>query len=309
MADLGIFSPTEPATTLPSPDVPDTEPEPVNPLSLDLDQISPSQQQPRRYFDPQKMQELIYSIQEHGILEPLLVRPRSEGSYELVAGERRYRAAKELGLAQVPVVIRQLTDEEATQLALVENLQREDLNPVEETEGILTLLSMKLKISSDEVSQLLHRLARSSDNVVGNDRDSLEIIEAVFRVIGRIGWESFATHRLPLLKLPDPVLQALRSGQIEYTKARSIARVLDEQQRSKLLKTAIANSLSLNQIKQQIQQLQTSTSQSAADGLATYFTKRYADIGKKLKKLEVWNDEVKRQRLEELLKDLESLVR
>ena len=155
---MGIFSPTElVAIDLNS----------GNSQVVSLGLLVVSKQQPRRYFDLEKQQHLVQSIQEHGILEPLLVRPLPTGKYELVAGERRYRAAQELGLAEVPIIILNLSDEEALQIALIENLQREDLNPVEETEGIVSLLAMKLQVSVDEVPQLLHRLARSSDNVVG----------------------------------------------------------------------------------------------------------------------------------------------
>ena len=103
--------------------------------------------QPRHYFDPEKLQQLTSSVKEHGIIEPLLVRPLQDGEYELVAGERRYRAAQEIGLERVPIVVRELTDSKALQLALEENLQREDLNPVEETEGILNLLGLRLDCS------------------------------------------------------------------------------------------------------------------------------------------------------------------
>jgi ParB family chromosome partitioning protein len=111
-------------------------------------------QQPRRYFDPEKLQSLVRSISEQGILEPLLVRPLANKQYELVAGERRYRAAQIVSLTEVPVVIRQLSETEALQLALIENLQREDLNPVEETEGILQLLALKLESKQQEVISL-----------------------------------------------------------------------------------------------------------------------------------------------------------
>src|SRR5919202_4468060 len=111
---------------------------------LSLDTLKLPESQPRRYFDPRAMDELVGSIQRHGILQPLLVRPLGEDraeQYEIVAGERRYRAAREAGLAEVPAVVRKIGDEEAVQYALLENLQREDLNPVEETEGILRLLA------------------------------------------------------------------------------------------------------------------------------------------------------------------------
>jgi ParB family chromosome partitioning protein len=110
-----------------------------------LVEIHLPQQQPRRYFDSDALKELVSSVRQHGILQPLLVRPLKEGGYELVAGERRYLAATEVGLTEVPVTVRELTNEEAFQFALIENLQRADLTPIEETEGILQLLALHLE--------------------------------------------------------------------------------------------------------------------------------------------------------------------
>lgn len=131
---------------------------PATESKVKLSEIHLPQQQPRRYFDPQALQELVVSIEQHGILQPLLVRPLASGGYELVAGERRYRAAKEADLTEVPVVLRDLSDEAALQLALIENLQREDLNPVEETEGILQLLAFQLGQSVESIPSLLRQL-------------------------------------------------------------------------------------------------------------------------------------------------------
>jgi ParB family transcriptional regulator, chromosome partitioning protein len=103
---------------------------------IPLDRIVSAQYQPRQYFDEDTMQRLTASVTEHGILQPLLVRPVGD-KYELVAGERRYKAATEAGLTEVPALVRKLANEEAMQYALVENLQREDLNSIEEVEGIL----------------------------------------------------------------------------------------------------------------------------------------------------------------------------
>ncbi|MBG1260844.1 ParB/RepB/Spo0J family partition protein [Nostoc commune] len=143
-------------------------------VSLPLDQISLPPNQPRRYFDSEALKQLTESIKQHGILQPILVRPLDGEKHELVAGERRYRAAQELGLKVVPVVIRELDDNAAFQLALIENLLREDLNPVEETEGILQLLALKLGRNVDEIPPLLRRLqherkgsVKSSNNVIG----------------------------------------------------------------------------------------------------------------------------------------------
>ncbi|MGB3760494.1 MAG: ParB/RepB/Spo0J family partition protein, partial [Rivularia sp. (in: cyanobacteria)] len=121
---------------------------------ISIEVICLPDEQPRRYFDPQAMLELVESVRQHGVLQPLLVRPRSDEKYELVAGERRYRAAKEVQLAEIPVVIRELNDEEAMQLSLIENLCREDLNPVEETEGILQLLALRLSTDVANITSL-----------------------------------------------------------------------------------------------------------------------------------------------------------
>ena len=269
-----------------------------------LERIVTSAIQPRRYFDPDKLEQLTQSVQEHGILEPLLVRPLADERYELVAGERRYRAATAAGLTEVPVVVKELTDKDALQLALIENLQREDLNPVEETEGILQLLALKLESEQEEVISLLNQLANAkrgfTDNVVRNEKQQL--IEAVFTTVGRLSVESFRTHRIPLLNLPEDILEALRNGQIEYTKAKAVARVKDEAARKQLLSEAIANSLSLSQIRSLVKAEQAPKQQSE---LKTRFDNTYKQA-KKAKKL--WSDAKKRKRLESLLAKLEKLI-
>lgn len=109
-------------------------------ITLRLLEIEPNRDQPRKQFDEEALSELSASIAQHGILQPLLVRPLPGGGYQLVAGERRWRAARMAGLEEVPAVIRELTDREAAELAMIENLQREDLNPMEEAKGYQTLM-------------------------------------------------------------------------------------------------------------------------------------------------------------------------
>jgi ParB family transcriptional regulator, chromosome partitioning protein len=122
----------------------DAQPDrPRSAQSVSITQIQLPAKQPRRYFDPEKQQQLTDSIQEHGILEPLLLRQLDNGRYELVAGERRYRSAQILNLKEVPVVIKELDDKQALQIALIENLQRDDLNAIDETEAILELLAIE----------------------------------------------------------------------------------------------------------------------------------------------------------------------
>lgn len=125
--------------------------------TVQLDKIVLPATQPRRYFDPQAMQSLVESVKQNGILQPLLVRPAGD-KYELVAGERRYRAAQTAALTSVPVTVQEMSDEQAVQYALTENLQREDLNPVEETEGTLQLLALRLGCETAQVSSVLYRM-------------------------------------------------------------------------------------------------------------------------------------------------------
>ncbi|MBD2415585.1 chromosome partitioning protein ParB [Nostoc calcicola FACHB-389] len=139
-------------------DSPDAETSRATETTIKLEDIVLPQHQPRRYFDPQALKELVESVKQHGILQPLLVRPLGGGKYELVAGERRLRAAQEAKLEVAPVVVRELSDDQAFQLALIENLQREDLNPVEETEGILHLLAIRLQCDVEAVKSLLYRM-------------------------------------------------------------------------------------------------------------------------------------------------------
>ena len=261
-------------------------------------------QQPRRYFDPDKLEQLVLSIKEHGILEPLLVRPRPGGEYELVAGERRYRAAQKLGLAEVPVVIRKLTDEEALALSLIENLHREDLNPVEETEGILQLLSLKLNVAVEETISLLYRMQNEAKGKVTQNvlsSQSGEEVKSLFDSLGLMSWESFASSRLPLLKLPTEVLDALRRGEIEYTKATAIARVKDVSARRALLLAAIEEKLSLTQIAERIKATRPSGSQDS-------LKERIKQASSRLQKAKLWDSPEKQQVLEKLLEQMEALL-
>lgn len=109
-------------------------------VTLPIGEIEPNREQPRKAFDDAALAELSASIAQHGVLQPLLVRPMSGGGYQIVAGERRYRASRMAGLTELPAVIRELSDKEAAQLALIENLQREDLNPMEEALGFQKLM-------------------------------------------------------------------------------------------------------------------------------------------------------------------------
>lgn len=275
------------------------------PHTVAINSIKLPLSQPRRYFDEQKLEQLVLSVKEHGILEPLLVRPLEGGEYELVAGERRYRAALQVGLEVVPVVVRELNELEALQLSLVENLVREDLNPIEETEGILQLLGLRLNQNVHDVVSLLHRMqneakGKITQNVLGNEESA--IVLAVFDALGMMSWESFVSSRLPLLKLPEDVLDALRRGEIEYTKATALARVKDSSQRMELLEATIKENLSLTQINERIKATRQVT------GEANLLKERYKQASSQLQKAKIWDDPKKQKALEKLLAQIEALI-
>lgn len=272
--------------------------------TIPTEKIISTQSQPRRYFDPQTMQSLVESVRSEGILQPLLVRPTEGDLFELVFGERRYRAALDAGLAQVPVIVREMSDLEAIQYALVENLQREDLTPIEETDAILQLLSLSLGCDEAKVISLLYRMenevkGKITRHVSGNSQ--AEIVQQVFASLGRMNWQSFVRTRLPLLNLPEDMLEALCSREIEYTKAREIAKLDSELERQELMSLASAQSLSLNQIRERVKGDQPATAGSEVQ-------ERMKETYKLAKKLKVWNNPRKRKKFEALLTEIELLL-
>jgi len=267
-------------------------------------QISPHQ--PRQYIEPKKLEQLIASVRVHGILENLIVRPHLQGGYELVAGERRLRAATAAGLQTVPVTIRELTDEQALSLALIENLQRVDLNPIEETEGVLRLLSIRLKLSIEEVVSLLYRIqherrGQATYNVIGSPQ--YREIEDFFNEIGRFTWESFIVNRMPLLKLPTHILELVRSGKLAYTKAQVIFRVKDTTFQTSLLQEAVDQNLSLSEIRKRIRV--NSTNPLVESRLPQDLLDRAYE---RIRASKAWEDPQKRERVKALLQELSSLI-
>lgn len=268
------------------------------------DRIKVNPNQPRRWFDLAKLEVLEQSIKEHGILEPLIVRPLEDG-YELIAGERRLRAAIQVGLAEVPIVVKDLTDEEALSISLIENLQREDLSPLEEVEAILALLSLKLDLTIEGVKSVLYEVANQKKRKLELTEDvsrQLEQIELILGQIGKFSAESFRTSRLPLLNLPSDLLEVLRQGQIEYTKVRAIGKVKDVKARSELLHRAISEDLSLSEIKSCIEQLD--SPKKAPKSLKD----RYRELSQELARSPVWKDPTQAKTLHKLLGQIEAIV-
>ena len=189
--------------------------------TLSINEIEPNRSQPRKIFNEKGLEELAKSIEQNGIIQPILVRPMTDGSYQLIAGERRWRAARMAGLTEVPVTIREMTDEEASIFALIENLQREDLNPVEEAEGLKSLIE-SYGFTQEEAA-----------DKVGKSRTAV-------------------TNTLRLLKLPSPVLNLLSNGKLSAGHARALLGLDDEKEMLKIAETAIAQELSVRQVEKMV---------------------------------------------------------
>ena len=210
------------------------------------------------------------------------------------------------GLSQLPVKILDVSPSEAKTLAIVENLQREDLNPVEETEGILELLQFKLNRDREDVISLLYKMNKGDDNVIIHDAQT---VEDTFESLGKLKWESFVINRLRLLNLPELIKDAIRQGEIEYTKGTTIARVKDEEFRDELLKETITNNLSLNNIKDRIAQHKGKNkinySHLSTEELIKDFRHTYQRFSRSKK---VWSEPKNRKKIETLLNQLKSLI-
>lgn len=180
-------------------------------------QIRPGRYQPRASISPQGLEELKQSIKKQGVLEPVLVRPLAHGTYELVAGERRWRAAQAIGMKDVPAIIRQLTDQQALEYSLIENIQREDLNALEEARGYARLL--------DEFGYTQEDIA----SAVGKDRATV-------------------ANLLRLLKLPPEVQHALASGHISAGHAKVLVSIEQSQRQIELLRLAVKGKLSVRDL-------------------------------------------------------------
>jgi ParB family chromosome partitioning protein len=186
-------------------------------LLVPIHSIVPNPRQPRTHFEPQALQELADSIREHGVIQPLLV-SRAEGQegYTLIAGERRWQASQIAGLKEVPVILRQTTDQQKLLLALIENVQRADLNALEEAQAYRQL-AQEFHLSQEEIAQR-----------VGKSRVAV-------------------TNTLRLLKLPAIVLQALLDSKISEGHARAILGAATPQQQTEALKTVLAKDLTVRQ--------------------------------------------------------------
>ena len=179
-------------------------------------QIKPNPFQPREDFDQTSIEELAQSIKEKGVIQPLLVRRKGD-NYELIAGERRLRAANSLGLNEIPIIIRDVSDQDSLELALIENIQREGLNPIEEAHAYQHLMD-KFQVTQEKISEVL-----------GKARTTI-------------------TNTLRLLKLPHEIQQEMKKGRISFAHGRSLLEIDDVNQQRRLAQDIITKGLSVREL-------------------------------------------------------------
>jgi len=213
-------------------------------ITLKVGEIEPNRAQPRKEFNDAALAELADSIQQHGVLQPLLVRPLFGGGYQIVAGERRWRAARMAGITEVPAVIREMSDSEVMELALIENLQREDLNPLEEAQGYQSLIDT-YGFTQEEVSK-----------TVGKSRPTV-------------------TNALRLLNLPKEILNMVNSGKISAGHARTLLSFPSSESMMKAAKLAAEQGVSVRELekmaKKAVEQSQLKAGQSKSKPRVRYY--------------------------------------
>lgn len=200
------------------------EPDEDSVVNINLNNIEPNKDQPRKQFDKEKLEALADSIRDNGVIQPIIV-VKNGDRYKIVAGERRWRAAKSAGLTTIPAVIRNYSDSEVAQIALIENLQREDLNPIEEAVGYKTLID-KFKMTQEDVS-----------SKIGKSRSAI-------------------ANSIRLLSLDEPIQSKLITGEITSGHARALLSIEDKQTRLILLDSILEKGLNVRQTETLAKQLQ-----------------------------------------------------
>lgn len=190
--------------------------------TLRTSEIEPNRDQPRKHFTTESISSLADSIREHGILQPILVRPMDNGGYQIVAGERRWRAARMLGLDEVPVNIKELSDSETMQIAIIENLQRENLNPVEEAHGYYELIE-NYGMTQEKVGKL-----------VGKSRSAI-------------------ANSVRLLSLPEKILKLLENGDLSAGHAKALLTYDDDEMKIAIANRAAAGGMTVRQLEKMVQ--------------------------------------------------------
>lgn len=306
-------------------------------IEIPIEKIVSPKIKARAWINPVKVESISRSAKVHGIIQPILVVPLDEGNYELVYGQHRIEAIKLLGQKQVKAIAKNLTQSERLEIALIENLQREDQNPIDETLGILNLAMLKLECDESTARSCFNELFYQHSGREKNTRvstganttqEQLSVVETILDRFN-ITVKTFITHKLPLLECHEEIIQAIREGKIAYSKARVIDRVKSDKFRTKLLQCAISSNLSreilskiskienvrfANKLLKQIElenltpeeiQKQIQEKQPVKSDLQ----KRYSKAISRLNKHQmIWQDKSKQKELEKLIARIEELT-
>lgn len=192
--------------------------------TLPISEIEPDREQPRKNFDSEALEELSTSIKSHGVLQPIVVRPTTDGRYIIVAGERRWRAARAAGLEIVPVIIKEMTRQEADEIALVENLQREDLNPIEEGAGYKKLMDT-YSLTQEQVAE---KVGKSRPNIA---------------------------NAIRILSLPENVIEMISNGKMTSGHGRALLSLEDAEKIEKAAQSVVKDGLSVRKTESLVKQL------------------------------------------------------
>lgn len=227
------------------------------PIFVKIEEIEPNVNQPRTHFDDEKIKELANSVSAHGLISPIIVKPLASGKYKIIAGERRFRASKIAGLSEVPVLIKDIDDQKIMELALVENLQREDLSPLEEAKGYKALID-SYKFTQEEVAK-----------VIGKSR-------------------SYIANTLRLLSLPEYVIENLEKKEITAGHARALLGINSEDDIKRALKITVSQSLNVRQLEELVKKMNFKEIDKPKSLKVikkdAFFSKIESDLHKKLKR-------------------------
>lgn len=274
---------------------------------IGLEQLTFNPDQPRKHFATETLEQLSASIRQHGVLEPILVRRVGE-HFELIAGERRSRAAELAGLSRIPAIILDVEPHDALEISIMENLQREDLNAVEETDAVLHLLQLHLKLDREEVISLLQDIY-NEERGRSQAADETEVAvrehaRSIFARLGRFTPSSFYVNRVPILSFPAELLETVRAGKLSFTKAQLIARLPEQDQRAALLKLALAEDLSVSELRSRVTSLRAGRKAGARQGDSELARTRRLLTSKQLERLAPTD----RSRVAALLRELRELL-
>lgn len=270
---------------------------------IETDLIEPWAQQPRRYFDEAKIDALAKTFSDDGFKGVLNVRPLGDGRYQLVAGERRWRAARQAGLERVRCIVDEFSDEEALQFGLIENLKREDLSKLEETQGLIDLMAMQLEMSAKQVIKLIGSEGHTDARNRAVPNEKITVISQILESFD-VDLQTFRVKWMRTLTLPEDLKKAHLENKLSYQTVLQLGRLDKKGERETLVARVINENLSLREVTAEVRNILGKKKQPEDD-----LVKRLNTLNKLVKAQKIPKQDTRRQRAEELLAELEVLLK